>query len=271
MRHVSRRQRQLEATLTHRSSSPQATSARAPARRSRSALRKAPGRHPGRHHPHARRAGAVHPADGHVEQRAASRSRSAATTSTSPTRWRSGSRPSSSRSPASPTPASAASRGSPEELIIIDRQKAADMKLTVSPDRQHAPDGAVGHAGRQLPRGRRRVSHPRPAQERRAAQLDEHPRPDAHQRRRPAGRPAQRRERHAADRPDRASSARTRSASSPSGPTSRAATWARSSSDIQRRPEDVPVPQGLHHRLRRRLRGAAEGVPRAAHRASSSP
>ncbi len=90
--------------------------------------------------------------------------------------------------------------GAPERLISVDRGKAEAHEGDRAPGRRHAPDRRRRHARRQLPRGRRRVRHPRQAQERRAALPARDPRPDPHQRRRPARRPAQRRLRQVADR-----------------------------------------------------------------------
>ena len=111
-----------------------------------------------------------------------------------PTNWPGGCRRPSRRSMGSRTSRLSREAGTPEEQIIIDRQKAADLHLTRLADRQRAADGAVGHQRGQLPRERQRVPHPGEAAQCRADGPVGHPGPEDHQRRRPAGRAAQRRD-----------------------------------------------------------------------------
>ena len=131
------------------------------------------------------------------------------------------------------------------------------------PDRRHAGDRALRNPGQQLPRGRRRVPHPGQGQGRRENDHGRHPGPDPDQQRRPAGQPAQRRRRQGAQRPAAHRAPRPRARPDhlrrDRGP--------RPGLHPGRhplRPAPRPHSPRLRRHLHRRLRGAAEGVPRTA-------
>ena len=117
--------------------------------------------------------------------------------------------------------------GNPEQIIRINREKAADLGLGVTRIGDALQTAVGGTLAVVLPRGRQAVRHPRAAQRGGPQEPGQPARPHRRQQPRRAGHPAQRRRAPSRQRARSASSARTRSGSSRSRRTTPAATWAR--------------------------------------------